>query len=143
LKATADSLSDVNDLNTVSRSITVSQDASTEIDAKMAQAGALDADGRADLAQAAPHYGLGMVSGVQLPAAYADWATHAQHTVDGLRSNPMNLGAGVKLAREIRDVTGVTAHLPALITTWNNTTHNFIRFSQKNKVDTGDLSTKI
>jgi hypothetical protein len=143
LKTQADSLNGVNDLNTVSRSISVSQDASAEIDSKMAQASALDGDGRANLAQAVPHYGLGMVSGVQLPAAYADWAKNAQHTADRLKSNPMNLGAGVKLGREVHDVTEVTTHLPALIATWTDTTHNFIKFSQKNKVDTGDLSSKI
>jgi hypothetical protein len=143
LTTEANSLTGVNDINVVSRTIADSQDASTEINNKMAGAGALDAQSKATLAMAVPHYAEGILRGLELPKAYQDWASNAQGTADSMKGNPMNGMAVGKLLREIKDVAGVTTHLPALLSTWSTTTGNFIKFSKSNHVDTGDLASKI
>jgi hypothetical protein len=143
LSAEASSLEGKSDLNTVSRSITISQDASTEINDKMSTAGMMNAESKAVLVQAIPHYAKGMVEALQLPHAYQLWLSGAQQTANGMQGNPMQAMRLPRLLMEIRDVTGVTVHLPDLIGTWSNTTGNFVKFAHNNNVDTTDLSAKI
>jgi hypothetical protein len=143
LSSQADSLEGKDDINTVSRSISMSEDCSKEIDSKAGSSGALDAQSKALLASAVPHYALGMVQAAQLPVEYQRWVGNAQATVNGMRSNPMNIIGGGRLAGKLKDVIEVTAHLPDLISTWSSTTSNFAKFAQGNKVDTSGLSGKI
>jgi hypothetical protein len=144
LSSEANSLEGVNDINTVSRSITVSEDASKEIDSKMGASGEMDEKSKATLRLAVPHYGEGMIPALRLPNDYRVWITSAKATVSGMGNNPMGaIGGGARLARDVPDVVDVTAHLPDLISTWSDTTHNFVKFSHRNHVETGDLSSKI
>jgi hypothetical protein len=143
LSSEADSLEGKDDINTVSRSISMSEDCSKEIDSKTSSSGALDAQSKALLASAVPHYALGMVQAAQLPVEYQRWVTNAQATVNGMSSNPMSAIGGAGLAGRLKDVIEVTAHLPDLISTWSSTTNNFAKFAKGNKVDTSGLSGKI
>lgn len=144
LSSEAKSLEGVNDIDTVSRSVSVSEDASREIDAKMSSSQTMDAQSKATLAMAVPHYGIGMVQAAHLPHDYQDWITHAKETVNGMRNNPLNaIGRGARLAGQVPDVVQVTTSLPDLISTWSGTTGNFIKYAHGNQVDTGDLASKI
>jgi hypothetical protein len=144
LSSEAKSLEGVNDINTVSRSITVSEDASKEIDAKMSASGEMDEKSKATLSLAVPHYTAGMIPAVRLPNDYRVWITSAKATVSGMGNSPMGaIGGGAHLARDLPNVVDVTSHLPDLISTWSDTSHNFVKFSHRNHVDTGDLSSKI
>ena len=144
LSSEAKSLEGANDIDTVSRSVTVSEDASKEIDAKMNSSQTLDAQSKSTLALAVPHYGVGMFQAAHLPHDYQDWVMHAKQTVSGMGNNPLAaIGGGAKLARKLPDVVQVTASLPDLISTWSGTTTNFIKYAHGNQVDTGDLSNKI
>jgi hypothetical protein len=144
LSSEAKSLEGVNDIDTVSRSVSVSEDASKEIDAKMNSSQTLDAQSKSTLAMAVPHYGVGMVQAAHLPHDYQDWVTHAKQTVTGMGNNPMSaFGRGAKLAGKLPDIVQVTASLPDLISTWSGTTNNFIKYAHGNQIDTGDLSNKI
>ena len=143
LSAEAASLEGTNTLNEVSKSIAISQDASKNIDGQMANAGLMDAQGKAQLVQAIPHYAKGMIDAVQLPHDYQVWLAGAQQTANGMKGNPMQAMRLPHLLGEIREVAGVTVNLPVLIGTWSTTTANFAKFSQKNKVDTSGLSAKI
>lgn len=144
LSSEAKTLEGANDLNTVSRCISDSEDASQEIDAKMSASAAIDAKSKQNLTLAVPHYGLGTVQAAHLPADYQAWVANARATVAGTSNNPLSmLAGGVGLSRSISDVADVTVRLPTLISTWADTTHNFIKFSRGNSVDTADLSSKI
>jgi len=144
LSSEANSLQGVNDINTVSRSITVSEDASKEINDKMNSSQTLDAQSKGTLAMAVPHYGSGMLHATHLPGDYQAWIGNAKATVNGMGNNPLNnLGSGARLARDLPDVVEVTSHLPDLLSTWSDTTNNFMKYAHGNKVDTGDLASKI
>lgn len=144
LSSEAKSLEGVNDLDTVSRSVSVSEDASKEIDAKMNSSQTLDAQAKATLAMAVPHYGVGMFQAAHLPHDYQEWIGRAKETVNGMKNNPLNaIGRGGRLAGQVPDVVQVTASLPDLISTWSGTTNNFLKYARGNQVDTGDLASKI
>ena len=136
LSAKAKSLDGSNDINVISRSVSVSEDASKEIDEKMASSGALDAQGKATLALATPHYAAGMLQAAQLPGEYTKWVSNAQAAVNG---NPM---AAISLIGRLKDVISVTSNLPGLVSAWSTTTGNFSKFARSNKVDTSNLASK-
>jgi hypothetical protein len=143
LSSEAKSLDGQNDLNTVSRSCSISEDAAKEIDSKMSSSGALDSQARAVLASAVPHYALAMLNAAQLPKDYESWIVNAQATVKGVKSDLLNAIAIVGLAGQLGDVLTVTVRLPDLISAWSSTTNNFGKFANDNQVDTSDLSKKI
>jgi len=140
LTSEAKSLEGKNDLNMVKRSITLSQDASKELDTKLAQSQVADANAKVELAKAVPHYGDGMVNTVQLPGEYANWATNAMESANALKSNPKKAGEYVTKVNEVKEV---TKGLPTLFGAWETTTGNFIKFCKQNEIDTGDLASKI
>lgn len=143
LTSEAKSLEGKNDLNTVKRSITVSQEASKEIDDKLTQSTVVDTNAKMELTKAIPHYTQGIQSSVLLPSEYSNWGTNATSSVNALKNNPvMALQAGRYIGK-VNEVLGVTGELPSLISSWKTTTSNFINFSKQNKIDTGDLASKI
>jgi hypothetical protein len=144
LSAEADALEGKDDINAVSRSISISQDASSECDSKMTSAGALDDHAKTILATAKPHYDEGKRQAFQLPIEYVRWVENAQATIHGMGANPIGIfSGGASLAHQLIDVTTVSSHIPALIDTWSATSDNFDKFTKTNKIDTGALAGKI
>jgi hypothetical protein len=137
LSETAKSLDGKSDVGTISKSIQVSNDAAKEIKDKTAASAVIDAHAKGLLLQAVPHYAVGMVQMIQMPAEYQKWIAGAKSSANG------GVLGGVRLAGEIADVVSMTAHLPDLLSVWGDTTKNFVKFSKGNGVDTSDLSSKI
>lgn len=137
LAETAKMLEGKSDVGTISKAIQVSDDAAKEIKDKTAASTAIDANAKGLLVKAVPHYAIGMVQMIQMPAEYQKWIAGAKGSANG------GVLGGVKLTAEIADVVSMTAHLPDLLSTWGDTTKNFIKFAKGNGVDTSDLASKI
>jgi hypothetical protein len=152
LKADADDLEhkadyyakgSVEDYDQVERDVKVSSDAQAKIDEKMAQSKALDASAKAQLSQAAPYYAVGTVHAVALPGQYAAWVSRAQASVGSIRSNPVSMASNAGLVTQVPKVAQLTAQLPDLTQKWLSVTRGFLSFTHKQKIDTGDLSSKV
>ena len=143
LNTVVDALEGKSDIDTVSRTITISQSASDEINQKMADAIVVDADGRAAIARAVPHYSEGMLDATQLPKAYKDALSATINSAKGGGGNPLGMFAKGGTLSQAANLVSITTHIPNLISAWGQTTANFQKFANSNSVDTSDLSSKI
>jgi hypothetical protein len=133
----------VDDYSQVDRSIEVSTQAQQEISKKMAENTALDADAKAKLATAVPFYAAGTLNAATLPGKYAAWVKKAQASVSAIKGNPAALATSGGFVADVPKVADVSTQLPGLVSKWGSLTKTFVTFSQKQHVDTGDLSSKI
>jgi hypothetical protein len=129
----------VEDYDQVKRDISVSADTQAKIDEKMAHAQTLDADSKKQLSAAAPYYALGTAHAAQLPGQYAAWVGRAQTAM----KNPAALVTNPGLVAQVPKVVQLSAGLPDLTGKWITVTKGFVTFTQKQKIDTGDLSAKV
>jgi hypothetical protein len=129
----------VEDYDQVKRDINVSADTQAKIDEKMASAQTLDAASKKQLSAAAPYYALGTAHAAQLPGQYAAWVSRAQTAM----KNPVALASNPGLVAQVPKVVQLSAGLPDLTGKWISVTKGFVTFSQKQKIDTGDLSAKV
>lgn len=133
----------VDDYGQLSRDIDVSEDARAKIDEKMRDAREVDAQAKEHLTAAVPHYASGMLHSAALPGKYTEWVNRAQATVNGASRNPLAAVSMVGLVQQVPQVLTVSTKLPTLIQKWGMLTKTFVTFSEKQKVNTGDLSAKI
>ena len=77
------------DINTVERSISISEEAAKTNQEKMAAAGALNQQAKAELATAAGHYARGMVQAAGLPREYQNWLNGAKAKANSIKANPL------------------------------------------------------
>jgi hypothetical protein len=130
----------VEDYDQVQRDVTISADTQAKIDEKMAGAKSVDAAAKKQLSAAAPYYALGTAHAVALPGQYAAWVNRAQATI---KSNPVALVSNSGLANQLPKVAQLSAKLPDLTGKWISVTKGFVTFTQKQKIETGDLSSKV
>lgn len=133
----------VDDYSQVERDVQVSSDAQAKIDAKMAESKTIDASSKAQLSQAAPYYALGTAHAAALPGQYAGWVSRAQGSVNSMKANPASMASNAGLVGQVPKVAQLSAQLPDLTVKWVNVTKGFLTFTQKQKIDTGDLSSKV
>jgi len=130
----------VEDYDQVERDVTISADTQAKIDQKMASAKTTDAAAKAQLSAAAPYYALGTAHAAMLPGQYAAWVNRAQAS---LKNNPVSLASNSGLVAQVPKVAQLSARLPDLTAKWISVTKGFVTFTQKQKIDTGDLSAKV
>ena len=131
------------DYTQVPRDVDVSDRAQSAIDANMAEAKTVDAAAKAQLATAVPYYATGTVNAVALPGEYAAWTNRAQAGVANLKSNPVAAASNAGLINQVPKVAQLTTQLPGLVQKWTTVTKNFLTFSKKHDVNTGDLAAKV
>lgn len=133
-----------NDLNTVERATSYSAEVFAIKSEDLQKQEVLDAEAKQSIVKAVPHYARGIANAAKLPGEYQAWAKNAEATVSSMKSNPLSaMSSGGGLASDLADVLEVTSNLPGLISTWSETTGNFIDLAKSNKVDTKGLASKI
>jgi hypothetical protein len=130
----------IEDYDQVGRDVTVSADTQAKIDQKMAAATTTDAAAKKQLSAAAPYYALGTAHAAALPGQYAAWVARAQAS---MKSNPVALASNSGLVAQVPKVAQLSTRLPDLTTKWISVTKGFVTFTHKQKIDTGDLSSKV
>jgi hypothetical protein len=129
----------VEDVDQLQRDIAISADTQAKIDDKMANAKTVDSEAKKQLSAAAPYYALGTAHAVALPGQYAAWVGRAQATM----KNPVALASNSGLVAQVPKIVQLSARLPDLTGKWISVTKGFVTFTQKQKIDTGDLSAKV
>ncbi len=120
----------VEDSDAIARDVQYSEDANKAINAKMAEAGKVDANSQKQLALAVPYYGKGIVASVGLPSEFSNWAKSAQGAISGLRTNPLE---ATKLTNGVSAPLSVATKLPDLITSFSQTSKNFVLRQRKQR----------
>ncbi|MEI9987028.1 MAG: hypothetical protein WDN69_30030 [Aliidongia sp.] len=130
----------IEDYDQVGRDVTVAADTQAKIDQKMAAATTTDAAAKKQLSAAAPYYAVGTAHAATLPGQYAAWVARAQAT---MKSNPVALASNSGLVTQVPKVAQLSTRLPDLTAKWISVTKGFVTFTHKQKIDTGDLSSKV
>ena len=122
------------------RSISISEEAAKTNQEKMAAAGALNQQAKAESATAAGHYARGMEQAAGLPREYENWLNGAKAKANSIKANPIEAMGAAGFLRDVGDVVLVTRELPDLISTWYDLTKGFVQFAKGNGADRRPLS---
>jgi hypothetical protein len=133
----------IEDYGQVERDVVISDQTQVKINDKMAHAKTIDAASKAQLSAAAPYYAAGTAHAATLPGQYAAWTARAQANIGSIKSNPVTLVSSAGLITQVPKVVQLSTQLPDLVQKWFSVTKGFVAFTQKEKVDTGDLASKV
>ena len=124
----------------VDRDVQLSVDASKAIDEKIKENGKLDAASKKNLAIAVPFFAKGIAESAGLPGEFKNWATTTQSGIASLTSNPTD---AMKLKDGALAPLQVAQNLPSLVSSFGQTTKNFVSFAQGNGLDVKSVSSAI
>jgi len=120
LTSEAKSLEGGNDLKVATGSITLSQDASKELDTKFAQSQVADANAQVELAKAVPQHVAGLESLGALGAGYQNWMRDAMTSLNALKDNPTMAPQAGRYQNKVAEVLAVIAQIPSLYQGWSH-----------------------
>ena len=128
------------DNDQIARDVSISEDASKAIQDKLAAGGKVDAASKKSLLTAVPFYGKGIVETAGLPTEFSNYAKSALNGISSLKTNPLD---AAKLAYGVSTPISVATKLPDLVTTFGQTSKNFVSFSQSNSVAVKGVADKL
>jgi len=130
----------VSDSDQIARDVATTEGASKAIQDKLAEGGKVDAASKKSLLTAVPFYGKGIVEGAGLPTEFSNYAKSAQSGISSLKTNPLD---AAKLTDGVSTPISVATKLPDLVSTFGQTSKNFVAFSQSNNVDVKGVADKL
>lgn len=123
----------VNDADSIEKTLSVTADAQKAIDEKMAEGVTLSAEAKKQIAKALPSYVKGTLHTVKLLPEIKSWGESATSTIKG--AGLMDIP---KLKKKFGTGMFIVSKLPGYITTAKDSYSSLLAFSKKNEIDTSE-----